>query len=149
MTRPKKKGLALSERRESNGFTLIEILVAIAIIGILAAIGLGSFTSSRRNARDSRRLGDVKTIMNALEQYFNDNNEQYPANTPALVTAGLLDRAPADPRVPSGCTDYIYAPNASSTSYTLDYSLERISNNAIGALNTGTVGCATDYRVTR
>ena len=45
-----------------TGFTLLELLVVIAIIGILASMILASLTNAKRNARDTRRISDVKQI---------------------------------------------------------------------------------------
>lgn len=59
------------------GFTLIEILVAITIIGILATIGLRSFTGAQTKSRDARRKSDLAAIQKALEVYYNDFG-QYP-----------------------------------------------------------------------
>lgn len=60
-------------KQKKNGFTMIELLIVIVILGILSAIGLGSFTSSQQKARDSRRKSDLKSIGVALETYYNDN----------------------------------------------------------------------------
>jgi len=65
------------KKRERFGFTLIELLVAIAIIGILASVGLGSYTSSQIKARDARRKADLGQIQKALEMYYNDKGK-YP-----------------------------------------------------------------------
>lgn len=58
--------------RKNHGFTMIELLVVIVILGILSVIGLGSFNSSQMKARDSRRKADIRTIGDALEVYYND-----------------------------------------------------------------------------
>ena len=68
---PKPKSTTLA------AFTLLELLVVIGIMGILVAIGFGSFTSSQVKARDARRKADLENIARALEMYRNDYKE-YP-----------------------------------------------------------------------
>ena len=63
-----------------KGFTLIELLVVVAIIGVLASVVLASLNSARAKARDARRLGDIRSIKNALELYYNDHG-YYPARS--------------------------------------------------------------------
>ncbi len=62
-----------------RGFTLIELMVVIAIIGILATIITGSLSSSRAKGNDARRIADIKSIQVSLELYYNDNL-MYPKN---------------------------------------------------------------------
>ena len=65
--------------RKQKGFTLVELLIVIVILGLLTTIGLGSFMSSQRKGRDARRKADLDSITSALEMYYNDYN-QYPVN---------------------------------------------------------------------
>lgn len=60
-----------------KGFTLIEVLVVIAIIGILSSVILVSLNSGRDKARDAVRFNDMKAIQNALQVYVLDHGE-YP-----------------------------------------------------------------------
>lgn len=64
--------------RKFLGFTLLELLVVMAIIGILAAIGFGSYGTVQSKARDARRKSDLENVARALEMYYNDN-KAYPA----------------------------------------------------------------------
>jgi type IV pilus assembly protein PilA len=79
-----------------KGFTLIELMVVIAVIGILAAIALVSLTGVQRNARDSQRKNDMSTYRTALQRYFTAQ-ESYPTSSVATgdvsapaVTAGSI-----------------------------------------------------------
>lgn len=60
-----------------GGFTALELLVVLAIIGILLAVALTGIDLSRERARDNTRIADIQTIMIALEQY-RDVCRQYP-----------------------------------------------------------------------
>jgi len=91
-----------------RGFTLVEILVVIAIIGILAGLVVVSFGSSRAAARDNRRIADLRIVDGALQAYVADRN---PFNSGSddsadgsfmsfLVEAGYLDGMPRDPLPP-------------------------------------------------
>lgn len=67
--------------RHYHGFTLIELMVVIVILGILTLIGINAFMSSQLKARDSRRKSDFGAISRALEMYYNDKSA-YPAHDP-------------------------------------------------------------------
>jgi type II secretion system protein G len=62
---------------KQRGFTLMELLVVIVLLGVLATLGLSSFMSSQTKSRDTKRKGDLKSISNALEIYYNDKG-RYP-----------------------------------------------------------------------
>lgn len=66
-----------------KGFTLIEMLVVISLIGILASLALVSFTSVQKQTRDATRKSDLKQYQSALEMYGNLTNGLFPSRTSA------------------------------------------------------------------
>lgn len=65
-------------RKTTTGFTIIEILVVIAVIGILTTIGLLSFNRYQASTRDAQRSAKTVILAEALEKYY-DNNGEYPS----------------------------------------------------------------------
>lgn len=59
------------------GFTLIELMVIMVIIGVLISVGLVNFTSSQKKSRDLKRKSDLRQIATVLEAYYNDKGK-YP-----------------------------------------------------------------------
>jgi type IV pilus assembly protein PilA len=65
--------LKLNKMKNQKGFTLIELMIVIAIIGILAAIAIPQFSAYRRRAYNSAALSDLKNFTTAQEAYYVDN----------------------------------------------------------------------------
>lgn len=111
-----------------RGFTLIEMVVVISIIGILAAMLVPTVSGMVAKARDARRKSDIQKIALALEMW-RDQNGRYPTPDEAgtnscggwrasdtsdfmqiLVTSGFLKAYPADPiNTGDGCSGYCYS----------------------------------------
>ncbi|MBX4205782.1 type II secretion system GspH family protein [Candidatus Microgenomates bacterium] len=107
-----------------RGFTLIEILVVIAIIGILSTLAIISYTGVQKSARDTQRKSDLKQYQNALEVFSNKNGGFYPSETTAggvsvsSTVCGDMDlsNCPSDPRnVEDSTFDYKYQSNGSNS----------------------------------
>lgn len=62
------------------GFTLIEMLVVMTILGLLATVGLANYQGAQAKARDARRKSDLGQIKTAAETYFSDHRN-YPGNS--------------------------------------------------------------------
>lgn len=75
-------------RSGHEGFTLIELLVVIAIIGLLSTLAVVALTSARGKARDAKRISDIKQIQTALELYFADQGQKYPAQATSALVLG-------------------------------------------------------------
>lgn len=87
---------------KSRGFTLVELLIVISIIGVMTAIIFGSTALSRTKARDARRASDIAQVQLALALYF-DVNRAYPSGNDMsalniLVTQKYLPAIPIDPQ---------------------------------------------------
>lgn len=64
-------------KRGQKGFTLIELMIVIAIIGILAAIAIPQFTKYRARAHNQTALADLRNVKTDLEGFFAEHQE-YP-----------------------------------------------------------------------
>lgn len=72
--------------KNRSGFTLVEILVVVAIIALLATIALPNLMRARIQANESSAQSTLKTISSSLENYYALNN-QYPDDTTSLIGA--------------------------------------------------------------
>ncbi|HJW13799.1 MAG TPA: prepilin-type N-terminal cleavage/methylation domain-containing protein [Thermoanaerobaculia bacterium] len=83
-----------------SGFTLLELLVVMTIIGILAAIAVPALRDSPQRAREAALREDLFTMRSVIDQYHGDKGA-YPPDLQTLVTAGYLRKIPIDPMTKS------------------------------------------------
>ena len=79
-----------------RGFTLIELLVVITLIVVLAGIGLSTYSTSVKRAKEAVLLEDLFRFKDAIDQY-NADKGTYPPDLAALVTEGYMRQVPKDP----------------------------------------------------
>ena len=90
------RAITASRRRNSRGFTIIELLVVMTIIVVLATIGLTQYRRSVIFAKESVLHEDLFRMRDAIDQYYADKN-QYPSGLEALVAEGYMRAVPKDP----------------------------------------------------
>ncbi len=77
-------------KTQQEGFTLIEILIAVAIIGVLASIALPAYKDYVENAKVAKAVSDIATIAVKVEAYWQDERA-YPSNLAAIGVIGITD----------------------------------------------------------
>lgn len=78
-----------------RGFSLVELLIVISIIGILASVVISTMSSARSKAQFARAQAEFKSIANALELYWDDHGE-YPEDVTRDVSPGLGEYLASD-----------------------------------------------------
>jgi len=134
--------------KKNLGFTLIELLVVVAVIGLLATVVLFSLKDIKEKSRDARRVGDIKSIQEALGMY-NNNYQFYPifdgyitgddTMSTALNDDLLISKTPKDPidGTIEGVVYKYYYQSLQGKTYMIEYYLETDSiHNRPQGLNT-------------
>lgn len=113
-------------KKKQFGFTLLEMLVVLGIIGVIMAIATSSFSTAQKKSRDAKRKSDLKTIQNAVEQYYSICGFKYPtpvASTVQIVfcpdpSVEILPSATL-PKDPKTNNSYVYTGPADGSTYVL------------------------------
>lgn len=88
--------MKITGRNTHEGYSLIELMIVVAIIGILVALAVPSFQHSAMKAREAALKQNLQTIRTVLDQHYADKGF-YPPSLETLVEAGYLRQVPIDP----------------------------------------------------
>ena len=120
------------KNRKSKGFTLVEIMIVVAIIALIAAIAIPNLLRARHNANETAAIGNIRTLVAALESFR-------AAQSPPAYPADLDELSDADPQyVPDELTD------GAQQGYDLAFTQD--SDNEYSLLGTPTVDGVTGTR---
>jgi type IV pilus assembly protein PilA len=139
----------LRQRSQSeSGFTLVELLVVMLILGILAAIAIPSFFNQRDKARDADAKADARTAQTAIETYATDHNGSYAAATPADLVALENTLSDANGRgdlaVTSDATSYTVSVESVNTPNVFNITRASGGNTTLTCDTDGNDGCPSD-----
>ena len=111
-----------------RGFTIIELLIVIAVISILIGIALPRFKGMQEEGNIARAKGELRTLQTAVESYYIHNNNAYPATGSAALqtalaaaTPNIINYVPTDPF--GGTADYVYVMGGTNSKFYIIYSV--------------------------
>ena len=133
--------------RREHGFTLVELLVVMLILGVLAAIAIPGFFLQRNKAGDADAKAAVRVAQTAAEAIATDNGDAY--NGPGGVTVANLNAVEptlngAALSVPSANADSFTVRVQSSTGNTFDITRNNTGTTDLTCATAGTGGCPAD-----
>jgi general secretion pathway protein G len=122
--------------RKQSGFTLVELIVVLSIIGILLMLAIPQFSTSIKHAREAVLKEDLHVLRAAIDSYTMDK-QKAPQSLDDLVQDGYLKVIPEDPMTHSKDT---WVTDTSDAMYSLDQTEPGIDNVHSGSQDTGADG---------
>jgi general secretion pathway protein G len=125
-----------SKRKNEAGFTLMELMIVMMIIGVLTTLAIPSFVGAIRNAREAVLKEDLRVMRTAIDSYTMDK-QKAPQSLEDLVQEGYLKVIPEDPMTKSRDT---WNTDVSDSLHTLDQTDPGIDDVHSGSQETGSDG---------
>ncbi|MGA2206714.1 MAG: type II secretion system protein [Terracidiphilus sp.] len=126
----------MRNRGTQSGFTLLELMVVMAIISILATLAVPYFAAALKHAREAVLKEDLQTMRMAIDSYTMDK-QKAPQSLDDLIQDGYLKSIPEDPMTHATDT---WVTDTSDAMYSLDESEPGISDVHSGSEETGSDG---------
>jgi general secretion pathway protein G len=122
--------------RREDGFTLIELMIVMLIIGILASLAIPRFTAQVKNAKEAVLKEDLHVMRDAIDSYTMDKNKA-PQSLDDLVQSGYLKEIPVDPMTHASDT---WVTNTDDTLESVDQTDPGINDVHSGSQDLGSNG---------
>jgi general secretion pathway protein G len=123
-------------RKKDAGFTLIELMIVMAIIGVLAVIAVPSYVGAMKHAREAALKEDLHVLRDAIDSYTSDK-QKAPQSLDDLIQDGYLKTIPEDPMTRSKET---WVTDSSDALHSLDQTDPGIDDVHSGSQDTGSDG---------
>jgi general secretion pathway protein G len=125
-----------SKRKDEAGFTLMELMIVMMIIGVLTTLAIPSFVGAIRNAREAVLKEDLRVMRSAIDSYTMDK-QKAPQSLEDLVQEGYLKVIPEDPMTKARDT---WTTDTSDALHSLDQTDPGIDDVHSGSQETGSDG---------
>lgn len=136
----------MSLKKQKQGFTIVELLIVIVVIGILAALVITTFTGIQKKARDTERQTDIKAMYGQIEAYYAQNGK-YPTldnmNTDTWRQSNMKGLDKEALRDPKNASSYTLVGTAAGNSYAY-----AVTADDGTACDNGTTADCTKYTLT-
>jgi len=125
-----------TKKKQDAGFTLIELMIVMAIIGVLAMVAVPSYIQAIKHAREAVLMEDLRTLRAAIDSYTMDK-QKAPQSLDDLLQDGYLKSIPKDPMTNSTTT---WQTDTSDAMHSLDQTDPGVDDVHSGSDETGSDG---------
>jgi len=114
-----------------KGFTILELLIVVAVIAILVGISLPRFKGMQDEGNIAKAKGELRTLQTAVEGFYIHNSVTYPATlaAAAAATPSVINSVPDDPFAAAG-TKYVYVLGGTNNKFYIIYSVGHGGNGS-------------------
>jgi general secretion pathway protein G len=133
-----KINLQQTRRNSESGYTLIELLIVLAIVSLLVSIVLPQYRYAQQKAREAVLRENLQRMREVIDQYYQDKGK-YPESLETLVTEGYFRRMPIDPITASDQTwQIVYEDAGTNPDPTVTLGIQDVKSGAQGVTLDGT-----------